>query len=276
MNYLEVKINTAQEQFEVLQAFFSQFDFESFVDYENYFLAYIETNNFKKKYVENELKLLQNSFEFSYQINTIENKNWNEEWEKNFTPILVENKCLIRANFHPANPQIKDEIIITPKMSFGTGHHATTYMMVNKIYSINLNNKTVLDMGCGTAVLAILAKKRGSSYTLGIDIDDWAIENAKENCQINNCGEIEISKGDAKKLVNCEKFDVILANINRNILLNDIKQYSDSLKTNGEILFSGFYTEDNPLLIEKANELNFTLVDQKNRENWSLLHFKKN
>ena len=275
MDYLEVKIKTDASNFEILQALLQQYQFESFVDYEGYFDAYIDGNLYQNENVKAEIDSLKSNFDFEYSVKKIENKNWNEEWEKNFSPILVENKCLVRASFHDSIDGIEDEIIITPKMSFGTGHHATTYMMINEMYKIDLNNKSVLDMGCGTAVLAILAKKKGSAYTLGIDIDDWAVENSIENCTQNDQSEIEIIKGDAQKLTEYQKFDVILANINRNILLDDMKVYAQSLLDGGEILFSGFYTEDNSLIQKEAEKHNFKLIDQNERENWSLLHYKK-
>lgn len=275
MEYLEVRIDTRIENIEVLEALLTQYSFDSFVDDEAGFTAYIEVDNFKTNDVENGLIDLKSQFEFDYSVCEIENKNWNEEWESNFSPVLVEGKCLIRASFHPKDNSVKDEVVITPKMSFGTGHHATTYMMVNEMYNIDLKNKSVLDMGCGTAVLAILAKKLGSNYTLGIDIDDWAVENSIENCCNNNQPAIEIIKGGAEKLSNYQKFDVILANINRNILLNDMKFYNDALFTGGEILFSGFYIEDIPLIIKEAENYNFKIIGQNERDNWSLLHFRK-
>lgn len=275
MEYLEVRVDTKLENIEVLQALLSQFSFDSFVEDEAGFTSYIEVDNFKSLDVEKELISFKSQFKFDYSVAEIENKNWNEEWESNFAPVLVEGKCLIRANFHSKDSSVKDEVIITPKMSFGTGHHATTYMMVNEMYNIDLKNKSVLDMGCGTAVLAILAKKLGSGYTLGVDIDDWAVENSIENCDNNNQSAIEIIKGGAEKLSNYQKFDVILANINRNILLNDMKFYNDALLSGGYILFSGFYAEDIPLIEKEADKYNFKLIGQNERENWSLLHFKK-
>ena len=276
MEYLEIKITTKPEYFEILQALLSSLEFESFVDNDTAFSGYINDETFHNKNVQQELETLKENYSFDYTILNVENKNWNEEWEKNFQPIIVDNKCLIRASFHPSIEEINDEVIITPKMSFGTGHHATTYMMVNELYNIELQNKTVLDMGCGTAVLAILAKKLGAGHTVGIDIDDWAVENSIENCQINGFENIEILKGDREKLTDFQNFDVILANINRNILLSDMKYYNSVLKQDGEIIFSGFYTEDNDLICQEAHKNNFTLIDQNERENWSLLHFRKN
>ena len=273
MIYSEVKITTNEENVEILQALFSQFEFDSFVDTDNGFDAYI-VSDLLNNTVDNELKELQMQFDFTYNSKELENKNWNEEWEKNFHPIIIENKCLIRADFHPQNENVEHEIIITPKMSFGTGHHATTYQVVNKMIDLDFKNKSVLDMGCGTGVLAILAKKRGSTYTVGIDIDEWSVTNSIENIERNRTNDIEIKQGDATLLGNYQKFDVILANINRNILLNDMKHYASVLQKNGDILFSGFYIEDIPLIVEEAKKHNFTLIDQSERDNWSLLHFQ--
>ena len=275
MEYLEVKITTNVENVEIMQALLSQSSFDSFVDDEIGFIAYVEDKKFIKNNVENELIELKNQFEFDFSVSKVKNKNWNEVWESNFSPVLVEGKCLIRANFHSKDNTVKDEVVITPKMSFGTGHHSTTYMMVNQMYNLDLENKSVLDMGCGTAVLAILAKKLGSAYTLGVDIDDWAVNNSIENCNTNEQPTIEIIKGGAEKLKDFQKFDVILANINRNILLDDMKLYNDALVSGGYILFSGFYTEDIPLIEKEAAKHNLKLIDQNERENWSLLHFNK-
>ena len=273
MNYSEVTVTTNEENVEILQALFGQFEFDSFVDTENGFDAYI-VSELLNNTVNKELKILQSQFNFTYTSKELENKNWNEEWEKNFHPIVIENKCLIRADFHPKNPNVQHEVVITPKMSFGTGHHATTYQMVDKLFDLDIKDKSVLDMGCGTGVLAILAKKLGSAYTVGIDIDEWSFTNSIENIERNDTQDIEIKQGDATLLGNYQKFDVILANINRNILLNDMKHYASVLQKNGDILFSGFYMEDIPLIVDEAKKNNFTLVDQSERDNWSLLHFQ--
>lgn len=273
LNYSEVTVTTKEENVEILQALFGQYNFDSFVETKIGFDAYIESSLLDKG-VNQELSNLQAQFEFTFKSKEVENKNWNEEWEKNFHPIIIEKKCLIRADFHSQNTEVEHEIIITPKMSFGTGHHATTYQMVNKLFDLNIKNKSVLDMGCGTGVLAILAKKLGSAYTVGIDIDEWSVTNSIENIERNDTQDIEIKQGDANLLGNYQKFDVILANINRNILLNDMKHYASVLQEGGDILFSGFYTVDIPLIVEEAKKNNFTLIDQSERDNWSLLHFQ--
>ena len=276
MEYLEIKIKTENKNFEALQALLSELDFESFADNEHDFSGYINAKKYRDNGTSEQINELKNLFDFEFSSLEIEDKNWNEEWEKNFQPIIVEDKCLIRASFHESNPNIKDEIVITPKMSFGTGHHSTTYMMVNQMYSVDFSNKDVLDMGCGTAVLAILAKKMGAQKTVGIDINEWAFENSIENCSINDQSTIEIVKGGAEKLTGYQNFDVILANINRNILLDDMKFYNSVLTIGGDIVFSGFYTQDNSLIIAEADKYNFNLIDQNEKENWSLLHFRKN
>jgi len=273
MTYSEVNIITIDKNIEILQALLGQFEFDSFVENSKGFDAYILSDSLNDE-VKRELRELQKKFEFTYTSKEVENKNWNEEWERNFYPVLVGNKCLIRADFHESNPSVEHEIIITPKMSFGTGHHATTYQMVDKLFDLDLKNKSVLDMGCGTGVLAILAKKRGSGYTVAIDIDEWSVENSNENIARNGTPDIEVELGDAEKLSNYKKFDVILANINRNILLDDMVKYSTVLQNGGNILFSGFYTEDVPLLVEEAIKHNFRLIDQNSKQMWSLLHFQ--
>ena len=214
-------------------------------------------------------------FEFAFTLETVEKQNWNEEWEKNFPQLVVEN-CSIRASFHEKPEGVDYDIVINPKMSFGTGHHETTTLMVTKILTMDFKNKSVLDMGCGTGILAILAKKRGASKVIGVDIDEWSIENSIENVEINECNDIKIYLGDAGKLNDFGNFEVIIANINRNILLEDMEQYVNHLAGNGKILFSGFYSEDVVFIQKKAVSLGLTLSDSLTKNNWMMLEFSKN
>ena len=198
--------------------------------------------------------------------------NWNEEWEKNFEPIVIADACAVRAPFHkPFNVQY--EIVIEPKMSFGTGHHETTFMMLQFILENTFEGKTVLDMGCGTAVLAILAEMRGASKVDAIDIDDWCVENSEENVLRNHCKYISVKLGDASVLPTSETYDTIIANINRNILLNDMEIYSKGLKMGGELYLSGFYKEDLPIIIECCNKLGLQFVENKEKNNWIAAKF---
>ena len=210
-------------------------------------------------------------------------KNWNEEWEKGHQAVLVEyegGSVWVRAPFHPHRNDVDYELIIEPKMSFGTAHHPTTYMMLSYVAELEMQGKRVLDMGCGTAVLGILAKMRGAEYVEGVDIDEWAFNNARENAASNGV-EIVLKLGDAGLLAvaggsRVQRFDIIIANINRNILLADMDKYAAVLKVGGTLLLSGFYEADEAALVARAKELGMTLKNRKNRDGWSALELTLN
>ena len=207
-------------------------------------------------------------FEFPFWKEELPEINWNAEWEKNFDPIVIGSRCRVRADFHPY-VEVDYDLIISPKMSFGTGHHQTTYMMLEFLLETPLKGLSVLDMGSGTGVLAVLAEKRGARNLKAIDIDPWAVENAKENLFLNSCEEIEVFKGDAHLLKPWTgQFDWVLANINRNILLQDIPQYVRCLRSDGVLLMSGFYSEDLPLIDAECTALGGTLEKKRKRDNW--------
>ena len=219
MNYFVFRfvINPVQPGTDILTALLGELPFESFVSNEKGLDAFIKEEDFNDDLL-NDLPELD--FTYSFTIEKIQQQNWNAQWESNFNPVLVEDKCIIRASFHEAPQSGIMDIIIDPKMSFGTGHHDTTWLMSRELFVLDLKNKSVLDMGCGTGVLAIIAKKLGANTVSGIDIDEWSIENSRENAQVNNCTEILFEKGNASLLSN-KKYDIILANINRNVLLNN-------------------------------------------------------
>ena len=208
-----------------------------------------------------------------YEVEELEDRDWNAEWERGHAAVLVEGFCWVRAPFHPHRDDVEYEIEIEPKMSFGTAHHATTYMMLTWLRDMDLRGRSVLDMGCGTAVLAILAKKRGAGYVEAVDVDEWAWRNARENVERNGCGEIVCRLGDATTLGNERRFDVILANINRNILLNDMPAYVRTLKPGGRLVMSGFYESDIPMLQAKGEQLGLRLESQRTKDNWASLVF---
>ena len=273
-NYLEFdfKISPLQPWNEILMAELIEIGFDSFTEEHDGILGYIQ----KDLVSEIELKALRiiNSGEaqISYTYKEMPNINWNEEWEKNFSPINVENQVSIRAEFHE-NQNLPHEIIIQPKMSFGTGHHATTYLMIQQMLDMNFENKTVLDMGCGTSVLAIFAKHKGAGKTVAIDIDEWSVENSKENAERNGV-ELEISQGTAVNL-GAEKFDIILANINRNILISDIPTYVSVLNDGGQLLLSGLCFFDVDDILEVCTQQNLTLKKKLQREEWVSLLLEK-
>lgn len=259
-------VSPLQPGTEILIAQLGYAGFESFVETEEGVSAYIQKDEWNTRIL-NDIQILQSDeFVIYYTSEEIEQVNWNAEWEKNFDPINVEGLCTVRAPFH-SKTEAKYEIIIAPKMSFGTGHHETTYMMLQYILENDFSNKTVLDMGCGTAVLAILAEKRGATNLDAIDIDSWCVTNSEENIARNNCKHIQIHLGDAS-IIPKQKYDVVIANINRNILLNDMAIYKESLLPGGEMYLSGFYSEDIPLIKEACNKLGLRFVDNKERHNW--------
>ncbi len=273
-NYLEFnfKIEPLQPWNEILMAELIEIGFDSFTEEYDGILAYIQTELFKEEELK-EINLLQNEdIPISYTFKEMPNINWNEEWEKNFSPINVEDQVSIRAEFHE-NQNLAHEIIIQPKMSFGTGHHATTYLMIQQMLDMYFENKTVLDMGCGTSVLAIFAKQQGAGKTVAIDIDEWSVENSIENAARNNV-RLEISQGTAENLGN-ENFDIILANINRNILISDIPTYVSVLNTGGQLLLSGLCFFDVDDILEVCTEQKLTLKKQIQREEWVSLLLEK-
>lgn len=273
-SYLEFtfKINPVQPWSEILMAELIGVGFDSFTEEHDGILGYIQEDLYTEEALK-ELNLLNSpDVEISYEYRQMPNINWNEEWEKNFTPINIDDKVLIRAEFHESQ-NLPYEIIIQPKMSFGTGHHATTHLMIQQMYDMDLDSKKVLDMGCGTSVLAIFAKQRGAADTLAIDIDEWSVENSHENAARNNV-DLRIELGTAENLGK-EKFDVILANINRNILISDIPTYVSDLKDGGELLLSGLCFFDVDDILEVCKSKNLTLERQLQREEWVSLLLRK-
>lgn len=259
---------------EILIAELGELEFESFIETEEGVSAYIQKEFWNENILE-DIYILQNpEFKISYTIEDIEQVNWNEEWEKNFSPIDVDGICYVRAPFHEVS-KAKYEIIIEPKMSFGTGHHETTHMMIQHLLDTDVTNKKTLDMGCGTAILAILAEMKGAKPIDAIDIDNWCYLNSIENAERNNCKHISVYEGDAE-LLKGKKYDVIIANINRNILLNDMQTYVDCLNNNGILFLSGFYTEDFEAINESCISKGLTFEKEIVRNNWMSLKYNKN
>ena len=257
---------------EMLIAQLGYVGFESFVEQDNGVTAYIQKQEWNSKILEDVFLLHSNEFNITFEHNEIAQTNWNEEWEKNFNPIQVDDLVSIRAPFH-TTPSLQFDIVIEPKMSFGTGHHETTHMMVQHLLALDLDTKKVLDMGCGTGILAIFAEMKGAKPIDAIDIDSWCYENSLENIQRNNCNHITVYEGDASLLK--EKYDVIIANINRNILLSDMKTYTDYLNENGVLLLSGFYKEDIVIIEDEVNKHGLTFETMIQRNNWVALKYVK-
>lgn len=253
---------------EILMAQLDEEGFYAFESSENKLMAYIEEDLFD----ESKLKELLNE-RHPFNVETIEEENWNTQWESSFSPVIVEDFVAIRAGFHPPVTQVKHEIIVTPKMSFGTGHHATTYLMLESMQAIDFRNKRVIDFGTGTGVLAILASRLGANTVTGIDNDDWSIDNAKENLQNNDCNHVSILK--AENLEGTPQSDIIYANINKNILLDNADSLSDHLVSGGVLFLSGILSSDRNEMVEKFGSLRLGLLSEKIKNGWLMLQFVK-
>lgn len=280
MKYIEVTITLKQlDPYRdlLVDALGNEGPYDSFVETPDGLKAYVPETQYDEQFLKSAICDLDiDGCKFTAEA--MPDKNWNEEWEKQHQPVMIEadngSKVWVRAPFHDHRDDADYEIEIEPKMSFGTAHHPTTYMMISYLAELPIEGLRVLDMGCGTAVLAILAKMRGASYAEGIDIDEWAYNNALENAERNHA-ELTIRIGDASLLADCEPFDLIIANINRNILLNDMEAYVKVLAPGGTLLLSGFYESDIPVLQEHAEKLGLKLLQTKSRQSWSALRFSR-
>ncbi len=281
MNYIEVNIEItpfSEEFSDIVVSAIEDLPFESFINEPPSLKAYIPQN----LYAEQDLKRVLSSFDgsntFLLKVSNklIEYKNWNEIWESNFSPIVVGGKCTVKAGFHKDMPNTEYNIVIDPKMAFGTGHHQTTHLMIESILDNEFKGKSVLDMGCGTGILAILATLRGANAPVyAIDIDPDATNSARENSEKNGVGnKIKVLTGDSS-LINIGQYDIVLANINRNIILSDIETYSSALKNSGIIILSGFYSEDVPIILEASEKLGLNLVSKATMDNWALIKLIK-
>ena len=277
MDYFELKISltpNTETNRDVISALLAGIGFESFVESEAGLDAYIAGKVFSEAAVEE----LLNDFPLpdvgvQYELELIKSRDWNEEWEKNFfQPIVIQDQVIIHSSFHKDIPPFPYDIVIDPKMAFGTGHHSTTALMVSYLLEQNLEGKSFLDMGCGTAILAILAQKRGAKPVMAIDNDEWAYENSLENIRINQASGIRVELGDAS-LLGKERYDFIFANINRNILLNDIPVYAACLNPGASLFMSGFYEDDLALISEACQQQSLKFVGNKEDNGWVAAEF---
>ncbi|WP_248723802.1 50S ribosomal protein L11 methyltransferase [Seonamhaeicola sp. ML3] len=267
----EFKVEPLQPVVEILIAELGYAGFESFVENETGVTAYIQKEEWNASILDDIHILNSDEFEIAYTFSEIEQTNWNAEWEKNFNPIVVDDVCAVRAPFHDKFDTEYD-IVIEPKMSFGTGHHETTHMMIQHILKNDFDEKSVLDMGCGTGVLAILAEMKGAKPIEAIDIDNWCYLNSLENVARNNCNEITVFEGDAS-LLEGKTYDVIIANINRNILLQDMNTYTACLKKGGVLFLSGFYNSDIPTIDAEVTKYGLTIQETLEHNNWVALKY---
>ncbi|MBO7267342.1 MAG: 50S ribosomal protein L11 methyltransferase [Bacteroidaceae bacterium] len=278
MKYLEVTftVSPASETAnDIIAALAADLGFESFVESPQGTIGYVPVN----LYDENALREAMTDFPMSdtsitFTTCEMEDKNWNEEWEKHFfEPIVVDSRCVIHSTFHKDYPKADFDIIINPQMAFGTGHHQTTRLIISYLLDINLQEKTVLDMGCGTSILAILASMRGAKQLTAIDIDEWCVNNSIDNLELNHIGNIKVFQGDASSLASEGPFDIIIANINRNILLADMQHYVARMNQGGEIYFSGFYESDLPMIQAEAKRLGLRYLSHRTEKEWTAAQF---
>lgn len=264
------KVKPLQPAVEILIAELSYAGFESFVETEDGVTAYIQKDEWRADILDDIQILKSDDFEITHTFEEIEQTNWNQEWEKNFNPIIVDNVCAVRAPFHDKFDTEYD-IIVEPKMSFGTGHHETTHMMIQHILKNDFEDKSVLDMGCGTGVLAILAELKGAKPIDAIDYDNWCYLNSLENVERNNCKHITAIEGDASAIKN--KYDIIIANINRNILIQDMSTYVSCLNNGGILFLSGFYEDDIAIIRQECEKYLLKFEEKLERNNWVSLKF---
>lgn len=278
MKYFEFTFSTrpcSETVSDVLAAVLGEAGFESFVTTDNGLTAYIQQALCDETAIKEaiaEFPIPDTDITYSYV--EAEDKDWNEEWEKNFfQPIIIGDRCVIHSTFHHDVPQVEYDIVINPQMAFGTGHHETTSLIIGELLETALNGKSVLDMGCGTSILAILARLRGAAPCLAIDIDEWCVRNSIENIALNGLTNIEVKEGDASILQGKGPFDVVIANINRNILVNDMKHYIACMQPGSELYMSGFYIDDVPVIRAEAERNGLTFVHQKEKNRWAAVKF---
>lgn len=271
---LSIKVKPIDPGRDIVVSELDDIGFDGFLETEDGVDAYIIASAFDEEAFTAVMERVQKAdFEVGYTYSEEEERNWNEEWEKNFDPVEVKDLCRIRAPFHEPDEGFRQEVVIMPRMSFGTGHHATTSLMVEFLMTRPLESP-LLDMGAGTAVLAILARKLGVKQVTAIDIDQWAVDNAKDNCELNAVNDIDIRKGDAS-LLGSDRYRTILANINRNVLLEDIPVYTGVLESGGQLFLSGFYTEDLEMIRERASSSGLKYAAHLEKQNWVAVCFEK-
>jgi ribosomal protein L11 methyltransferase len=274
LNYLELKLTLSPDFTEILMAELAELGFESFVETDEGLDAYIVENDFNEKSLREVLAKYQAIKAIGYSWQALEKKNWNEEWERGYEPIEVGLAIRVRALFHEPDGRFEHELLITPKMSFGTGHHETTWLVMNEQLSLPHAHADILDVGCGTGILAILARKLGAGTLLAFDIDEWAVENTRENFSLNEVTEqAEVFQGTITGVPAERRFGGILANINRNILLNEIPRYVQHLLTGGWLVVSGFYENDAPDIIRCAEAQGLTFQRMNTRNQWATVVF---
>jgi ribosomal protein L11 methyltransferase len=275
MQYLEFKISCSEPYREILIAELAEVGFDSFLETDEGIDAYIQEDALERSL----FREIINKYREAAFIKVVEGKmdkvNWNEEWEKYYDPIIVGDQVYVRASFHEARPEYTYEILINPKMSFGTGHHATTFLMISHLLNLDQQGKRVLDIGAGTGILAIMAYKLGAKEIEAFDIDEWCVENGDENFKLNGISHARMGKGTVREVNPRGEFDIVMANINKNVLLDEMEEYRNLVKKGGNLLLSGFYEHDIPDILKKANKFSLELADEKTKDGWAALVMKK-
>ncbi|QMW02227.1 50S ribosomal protein L11 methyltransferase [Spirosoma foliorum] len=275
MNYTELQLRLSPDYTDILTAELAELGFVSFVETDEGLSAYIVESDFEEKAVQELIAKYEGQTAIAYEVSSLEKRNWNAEWERDYEPIEVADQVRVRASFHESDARFRYDIVINPKMSFGTGHHETTAMMLEQQLGLDFAGKSVLDVGSGTGILAILAEKMGAQTVLAFDIEEWAVENARENAELNDCPKTTVFQGTIADVDPTTQYDIVLANINRNILLAEIPSYTNLLTNNGYLIVSGFYENDAPDIEQKAVEVGLSLANRATTNQWTSLSFYK-
>jgi ribosomal protein L11 methyltransferase len=275
MEYLEFKISCKEDFIEILIAELAEVGFDSFLEKEDGLEAYIQEDQFDRVAFQEVIDKYTSMAGISVEEGRMEKVNWNTEWEKNYDPIEVGDEVYVRASFHAPKEGIKHEIVINPKMSFGTGHHATTHLMLTHLLNLDHKGKRVIDIGAGTGILAIMSHKLGAAEVEAFDIDDWCVDNGNENFELNGMSQIKMGLGTVREVNPQGQFDIVIANINKNVLLDEMEVYETLVKPGGYLLLSGFYDHDIPDIEESATSFGLSKTDQKVKDKWSAVVFVK-
>lgn len=275
MDFIELKISCLEGYVDILIAELGFLGYDSMEETEDGLSAYIEEDRFNEKELNGLIERYKSQTDLKFSRKKVKRENWNAEWESNYSPIIIEDKCVVQASFHDVEGDFDYKIIVNPKMSFGTGHHETTYQMLGHQMEIDHYGKRVMDAGCGTGILAIMAEKRGASLVDAFDIDPWCVENGKENIELNQAENINIHLGDITQMDFGASYDIVLANINKNVLLQEMKIYASYLDKDGLLLLSGFYKDDVEDILEEAGKHNMVLIKESERNKWASIVLRK-
>ncbi|GAB3778929.1 50S ribosomal protein L11 methyltransferase [Spirosoma horti] len=275
MNYNELQLRLSPDYTDILTAELAELGYESFVETDEGLNAYIIEPDFNEQALQELIAKYAAQTAIAYEVNSLEKRNWNAEWERDYEPIEVADQVRVRASFHESDARFRYDIVINPKMSFGTGHHETTAMMMEQQLSLDFSGKTVLDVGSGTGILAVLAAKMGAEKVLAFDIEEWAVENARENAELNDCPQVGVFMGTIADVDPTSRYEIILANINRNVLLAEIATYTKLLTENGHLVVSGFYDHDAADIEQKAVAAGLVMANRLTTNQWTSLSFYK-